>query len=29
VSAPEFADDLDGPDLDPEVWLAHHLPQWS
>jgi hypothetical protein len=29
VSAPGFADDFDGPDLDPEVWVAHYLPQWS
>jgi len=29
VSAPGFADDFDGPDLDPEVWVPHYLPQWS
>jgi Glycosyl hydrolases family 16 len=29
VSAPRFADDFDGPDLDTEVWVPHYLPQWS
>jgi Glycosyl hydrolases family 16 len=29
VTAPGFADDFDGPDLDPEVWVPHYLPQWS
>ena len=24
-----FADDFDGPDLDPDVWLPHYLPMWS
>jgi Glycosyl hydrolases family 16 len=24
-----FADDFDGPDLDPAVWVPHYLPQWS
>jgi hypothetical protein len=26
VTAPAFGDDFDGPDLDAEVWVAHHLP---
>jgi hypothetical protein len=29
VSAPGFADDFDGPDIDAEVWVASYLPQWS
>jgi Glycosyl hydrolases family 16 len=29
VTAPGFADDFDGPDLDTEVWVPHYLPQWS
>jgi hypothetical protein len=29
VSAPGFADDFDGPDLDAGVWVASYLPQWS
>jgi hypothetical protein len=24
-----FADDFDGPALDPDVWVPHYLPQWS
>jgi hypothetical protein len=28
VSAP-FADDFDGPDLGPAVWVPRYLPQWS
>jgi Glycosyl hydrolases family 16 len=24
-----FADDFDGPELDPAVWLPHYLPAWS
>ena len=29
MSAPGYADDFDGPDLDTEVWVPHYLPQWS
>jgi hypothetical protein len=29
MSAPPFADDFDGPELDAEVWVASYLPQWS
>ena len=29
MTAPGFADDFNGPDLDTEVWVPHYLPQWS